>query len=149
MRVDTAVEKCKGRYPVLAMDRLEHENADAIIIATERDWDPGPHHVWLFSFGAYGNTHIAVDGHTLDDALEIAAEVLKEVAPGLFTEPEYPEGIGDIDDDEEEKWRAIEEAERDLTCTESGYLASWEWTVTELASERVLRKLDDWERKRS
>lgn len=140
MKLTTAIEVSKGRFPILA-----NENWDAIFIATDRAWDPG--HAWVFSFGAYGNTHVAVDGHCLEDALEIAAEVLLQVAPGLFVQPEYPPGIHDMDDDSAAALAA--EAEVDLTYTESGWLNSWEWSVqdsTELGG-RVTRKLDDWDRK--
>lgn len=90
--------------------------------------------VWAFQFGAYGCTHVIAYG-ILDDALEDAAETLKKVSPGSFVEPEYPEGVEyDPSGENEEANRAIEEAEADLTYTESGYLASWEWAVVELRS---------------
>jgi hypothetical protein len=86
--------------------------------------------IHVFHFGAYGCTHVLAFG-SLEDALEDAASVLKKVAPGCFTEPEYPDGVEyDPSGEDDEANRLIEEAEEDLTYTESGYIASWEWTAT-------------------
>ena len=98
--------------------------------------------LFLFQFGAYGYTQVYAWGcHSLEDALEAAAEWLRYNAPGLFHEVDYAGAAEDIgaptDWDSEghvDQWgeRVREAAEADLTYTESGHLASWEWTVSEV-----------------
>lgn len=97
----------------------------------------------VFAFGAYYNAYVAVgyvrngyrSGRDLDEQLEIAAECLKDVAPGLFVEPDYAAAKGEIlgesgaGDDMISDEAIAEHAEKDLTRTESGWLASWEWTM--------------------
>ncbi len=90
---------------------------------------------WLFSFGAYSGTHVVAFG-SLEDALEDAAATLLEVAPGMFTDPEYPERTAEQSDDEFAD--ALLDAEADLTYTESGWLPSWEWTCREVTPEEIL-----------
>ncbi len=98
---------------------------------------------FLFSFGAYGDTKVIVLENTLDDALETAGEWLAENAPGIFIEPDYESSaqelygkpVDECDPDEQEKiW---EHAETDLTYTESGHIASWEWGVQDLDFTKV------------
>lgn len=98
---------------------------------------------YTFHFGAYGDTHVVVFGRPdrFEDALETAAECLLEHAPGLFSEPDYVDaareigvaldtrGLADLPEDLAERISA--EAESDHTYTESGWLLSWEWSVTE------------------
>lgn len=108
--------------------------------------------LFVFHFGAYGDTEVAVYQRPgcLDDALETAAEWLKDNAPGLFTEPDYDgaarevgvdlsqytRGLTDIiEADEDLGIRICQVAEADLTYTESGWLASWEWTVDEIEDD--------------
>lgn len=99
---------------------------------------------WVLWFGAIGSTCLMVWADSLDDALEEAAGWLADHAPGhimarwgeehtaLVKEAceeaglawPMPEGA-----DEEEYYRAFEEAEADLTYTESGYLTSYEWGI--------------------
>jgi hypothetical protein len=93
-------------------------------------WD-APNGIFVLHFGAYGWTHVLAFGH-LEHALEDAASVLAEVAPGLFHEPEYPARTDDMSDDD--YYDACEEAEVDLTRTEAGFIASWEWSCTEFES---------------
>lgn len=74
--------------------------------------------LFVFRFGAYGDTKVAVweaPDH-IDSALEKAAEWLSDYAPGIFTEVNS------------------EEDEVDMTYTESGYIASYEWHVDEITS---------------
>lgn len=90
----------------------------------------------VFHFGAYGDTHVLAFGR-LDGALEDAAETLKEVAPGVFTEPDYEAAEAELKEDpewEEDPDQVHEHAETDLTYTESGWLLSHEWTVTSFDS---------------
>lgn len=95
--------------------------------------------LYRFSFGVYGgNVCYAWGEKSLDDALEAAAEWLKETSPGIFSEPDYADAAADIgapaDWQEDEEWsvKVQERAETDHTYTESGYLLSWEWTVNEV-----------------
>jgi hypothetical protein len=108
-------------------------------------------YVWRFNFGAYGDTtvYVLTDRETLDDALETAAEWLKDNAPGVFTEPDYADAARELGyspntEDETEQEAIRECAETDHTYTESGYLLSWEWTVDELPAgperDAVLRE---------
>ena len=99
----------------------------------------GNEHRYLLWFGCVGTTHVLVQAFSLDDALEEAATALKAMGyEGYFTEPEYsqeflaymrsPRPFG------EETPRRIqdlqEEAEADLTYTESGWLVSYEWGIS-------------------
>jgi hypothetical protein len=176
-------------------------------------------YVWRFSFGAYGGTtvYVLTDREALEDALETAAEWLKDNAPGVFTEPDYEDAARDVKAPGAVRWASrysyvkvrfaagyslsvpidrlsskrrvrgkaplstlrprrvtvnggtpgawkeegatmrdeygrerdacdlvTERAETDHTYTESGYLASWEWTVDELPAgperDAVLRE---------
>ncbi len=106
-----------------------------------------PGRLWLFGFGAYGDTNLAYwdPGHEhLEGALEHAAEWLAENAPGHITSENemmelYKEAADELgvswppedwDDPKVEEVR--EQAETDLTYTESGWLTSHEWTVDEI-----------------
>lgn len=104
------------------------------------------HQLWLFSFGAHGDHDVYVwsDGD-ICDALEAAAETLGK---GFFTEPDYAEAANEvgclIDEADEEKQEEIREhAETDLTYTESGFIASWEWWGTEITPEEALDRMWD------
>lgn len=98
---------------------------------------------YTFRFGAYGDTTVVVIQRPdhLEDALETAAECLKEHAPELFSEPDYKAAKDDImgetglGDDMIAEDDIAELAERDHTYTESGWLLSHEWTVNESAEE--------------
>ena len=107
---------------------------------------------FIFHFGAYGDTEVCVIQRPdhFDDALEIAAEWLKENEPGHFSEPDYESaarecgidlaqytgGMIDIFDRDEALAESIQQsAETDHTYTESGWLLSWEWTVDEYEGE--------------
>lgn len=126
--------------------------------------------VIVFSFGAYGCTMVAVINETLNDALETAAAWLAEYRPGLIEEDgsasrraseldAYREVTGngdadrvpdDLDDDTRERVWAM--AETDMTYTESGWIPSWEWTMTDLDPSdplhgKIVRKAMDAYRK--
>jgi hypothetical protein len=90
--------------------------------------------LWHFQFGPYTGTDVFVWGGSLEDGLEIAAGWLKEHAPGHFHEPDYADAAkehglawpsGRIDWDDPKVQKVTEQAEADLTYTESGFLASW------------------------
>jgi hypothetical protein len=103
----------------------------------------------VFAFGAYGDTFVAVPYevnpyHATDvyDALEVAAATLLEVAPGLFTDPDYETArdemlaAGEITEEEhadrdsdEVADKVAQHAQTDMTHTESGWLLGWEWSI--------------------
>lgn len=145
--------------PIWIANPLEIENPDP------PRWGFSVNHnrVIVFSFGAYASTMVAVVSQSLDDALETAAGWLADHAPGVFVEPDYLDAYRDIsgnsdateipDDLDDETAEEIREAaETDLTYTESGWIASWEWTMTELDStdplaQKIVRKCMDAYRK--
>lgn len=90
---------------------------------------------WVFQFGAYGDTFVGCFGDSLDDALEDCARYLRDNGmDGYFCDPEFePDADGHISDEE---W---ERATVDLTYTDSGYLASWEWHIQEVFHDGLLR----------
>jgi hypothetical protein len=110
----------------------------------------------VFAFGAYGATYVAVPyentrpGVSIEDALEEAASKLLDVAPGMFTDLEMDatrdemladgelteEQHADRDSDEVQDM-VHERASVDMTYTESGYIASWEWTIVGEAMTRA------------
>lgn len=117
----------------------------------------------VFAFGAYGSTYVAVgfepvrghaacvhgmaSGRDFDDALEVAAETLLEVAPGSFTEPDYQKACNDVgvsfadsqaEVSNEDYAEILTRAEADLTYTESGWLISHEWTIVGVKTREEL-----------
>jgi hypothetical protein len=98
--------------------------------------------LYLFQFGAYGDTRVYAWGCSgLEDALEAAAVWLRDNAPGVFHEVDYAGAAADVGAPEDwdsadnvDRWgeRVQEAAEVDMTYTEVGYLASWEWSVSEV-----------------
>lgn len=103
-------------------------------VANPRDYGNG--RPYLFSFGAVSPTYVLAFQHGVGDALEAAADWLKENEPGHFTEPEYPENLEDMSEEEQEKAR--QEAEADLTYTDQGWLVSYEWTVNDVEQSDAL-----------
>lgn len=109
---------------------------DGTINPGERDWKPG---IYDLQFGANGDTHVSVHARWVEDALETATEHLADIAPGLFSEPDYADAARELGLllrfpdgllDEEPELEAIRSlAETDHTYTESGWLLSWEWWV--------------------
>lgn len=106
-------------------------------------------HSYVLWFGSHAATNILVYADSLEDALEDAAQEIQERGwLGLFTEPDYEDALEDlirdgeipagttmediktcglIDDQYSEK--VLRAAETDLTYTESGWIASWEWGI--------------------
>jgi hypothetical protein len=115
-------------------------------------------HRFVLHFGAYGWTRLMVCADSLDDAIEIAAEHLAAYAPGHVMKMWGDEHKGLIKDVCEEKgiafpdgFEALEdevknaicdEAEADLTRTESGFLTSYEWGVS--LEDPTRAELDDF-----
>jgi hypothetical protein len=113
-------------------------------------------HSYIFHFGAYGWTACRVWADSLEGALDIAADWLREFAPGLIMTREsdalmelYKEARDEIApgfdlksdwSENEETFLAIEEkATADLTHTESGYITSHEWSVIEDPSRELIK----------
>ncbi len=92
--------------------------------------------VFVFHFGAYGDTHVLAYGH-LENALEDAAAWLKDNAPGAFTEPDY-EGVRAELSEDASGQQVTDHAEADLTYTESGWLCSYEWNFTTITDPEDL-----------
>jgi len=93
---------------------------------------------WLFTFGVYTPPGVLVYSQHLEDALEYAAA--SGHAGGAMSDgPDYDEAqedlgyAGDFDDlPVRQRDEVRENAEADMTHTESGWLVSWEWSVNEL-----------------
>lgn len=105
----------------------------------------------VFAFDAYGSTYVAVPAEgALEARLEAAAETLRDIAPGLFTDLDIQAArdemlsAGDLTeaeyldfDSDEVSDKVHEHATTDLTHTEFGYIASWEWTIVSMRMTRV------------
>lgn len=111
---------------------------------------------FLFSFGAYGDTHVVVLAAHLEDALESALEWLDDNAPGLLHTigpDEYEAAAKELGLDwsdarhdemsEADQARVTEIAEADMTMVthttlEHGNgIPSWEWHVRELTADEL------------
>jgi hypothetical protein len=116
--------------------------------ASDHDFKGDRTRLYLFQFGAYGTTFVYVWGNDgFDDALEEAAGWLADNAPGhfvTFEERDYQEAADDLGypadwaEDSDMSGRVAERAEVDHTYTESGYLASWEWSANEVNDPAVV-----------
>ena len=98
---------------------------------------------FIMSFGAYGSTLIVVMNASAEGAIEAAAGWLADNAPGELTQPEYElDEDGNCDECGQnpmnDQCEHISDAEADLTYTESGWLISWEWSMSEVELDRVL-----------
>jgi len=102
----------------------------------------------VFSFGAYGSNHVIVVGHKgVCDALEVAADTLADIAPGVFEAPGYEPTdchyriAGPYCDGVHNGCavctEACEDAESDMTYTEAGWLPSWVWSVRDATEEET------------
>lgn len=103
---------------------------------------------FCIQFGAYACTMFLVWAGSFDDALEIAAEAAKEAGfDGLFTEPDYADAAKELEldpetEDEDGQEKIREHAETDLTYTESGWIASYEWHGHEVTEGPLLQALE-------
>jgi hypothetical protein len=95
---------------------------------------------FLFSFGAYGSTHVLVYGRSLDDALDEAIDWLVDNAPGHLMDEQVAEAYREAIAAGKSEEEAAEEAETDMTCGGNcgHYIASWEWFVSEVTREDLL-----------
>ena len=118
--------------------------------------ESGP--IFDMQFGTFGTLHVIVfadSNEGLEGAIEEAAALLADEAPGHIMEPDseeladlYREAFSDLFPEHEERMESTdswfdmttdreqeqvrEQAEADLTYTESGYLTSYEWGVAEV-----------------
>lgn len=101
-------------------------------------------HAYVLWFGAYGWTRLHVYADSLEDALEECAAWLADYAPGLIVKTgsdEYQDLMREAcvelelpwpppkDADLDPYWEAEDSAMVDMTRTESGWIASWEWGI--------------------
>jgi len=118
---------------------------------------------YLFSFGAYASTHVAVLGSAVEDCLEAAIEWLDENAPGLLStvgEDDYKRAAADLHvewppdegTDERDVERVRNQAEADMTMVtwttlkNGNAVASWEWSFRALSAtelEIIRRRSND------
>jgi hypothetical protein len=123
--------------------------ADPVFIVNWSDVEGDRNGIELFQFGQIGTTFLAVLNQSLEDGLETAAGWLAEHAPGMFVDDEYMKEryedalkelveAGEDPEDDETISKAQEDAETDLTYTESGYLTSWEWYVNTIDEDSDL-----------
>lgn len=107
----------------------------AVANPSDHNWIDG---LWALTFGASGSEHVLVWADSVEDALEEAAEWLKDTGKiGYFVPDDemrerYDEALAKAGGDEE---KATEVAEQDLTLTEAGYIPSHEWFVDEASPE--------------
>lgn len=122
-------------------DRADHQSEWSRHYASKR---------YVLWFGACGATYLMVWGHSLDDALETAADWLGDNAPGLIMlhgngndtrDPELDSLMREAceeqdlpwpppdDADMQPYWDAEQDAYADLTYTERGYIPSDEWGI--------------------
>jgi len=101
---------------------------------------------YLFSFGAYGDTHVAVIGGSLEDGLESCLDWLDDNAPGLLhtiTAEGYANAARELglewpSEDEEVIGKVTQEAETDMTMVghttlnHGNCIPSYEWFVRDL-----------------
>jgi hypothetical protein len=119
--------------------------------------DSDPNTGWLFHFGAYGATNVAVLGlnMSLDKALEEAFEWLDDNAPGLLCSvyenaKECAEGLGfpwplpaDFDHSGDDGSRLYDACAADMTVCghttlrHGDCVPSWEWSVTKMGEREV------------
>jgi hypothetical protein len=108
---------------------------------------------YLFSFGAYGNTHVAVIGGSLESGLESCLEWLDDNAPGLLhtvSAADYAEAARELGvawEPEEQAnadtERVVQHAEADMTMVghttlkHGNCIPSYEWFVRELDAEEL------------
>ena len=100
---------------------------------------------WILSFGAYGDLHLLVYAQGVDEALEECAGWLSDNAPGClmtYGSEEHQDLLKEACEERGLAWpepegadleayhEAYEQAEADLTYTESGFLTAYEWGIS-------------------
>jgi len=139
-------------------DRVEFTHDGQSYLTPDSAWTWGAAQdgdaAWLFWFGAVGSTAVLIyEKMDLADALEAAAEE----APDYFYEIEddvyqeaaqdlYPEEMAKAEEGDDwsdmlspgERDAVREQAEMDMTYTETGWIPSWEWGVQEIEPPNAL-----------
>jgi hypothetical protein len=114
------------------------------VIRESGDEDSG----YLFSFGAYGSTLVAVLGGSLEDGLEACFEWLDDHAPGILSHVDYEGtakelGVPWPTEVERTLNLVLEKAEMDMTLcshtvlTHGNCIPSWEWSARELSDPEL------------
>lgn len=113
--------------------------------------DSEPDSGFIFHFGAYGDTQVAIlgCGMSLEDALEEAFEWLDDNAPGLLSKADYEGAAKELgltlspDMSDEDQDRVSQLAEQDMTMCghtvlkNGDCIPSWEWSCRELTAHEV------------
>lgn len=86
-------------------------------------------HLYVLWFGRMGTTYLMVWAYSLQDALEEGAQWCADHAPGLLSEEQYKEAFKEAIEDGKSEEEAWDEAEVDMTYTESGHIGSDEWGI--------------------
>lgn len=155
------IERAKKGTPFVMLDTGRWQGESVFIVNPLDVRREGKNTVYVFQFGAVGTLWLAVLNQSFEDALEEAAGWLAEYAPGhLHTDKEmqdlYNEALAELvsegkdPEDEETIQKAQEDAEADLTYTESGYLTSYEWWGGEadnVLAQKVINKASNIYRK--
>lgn len=133
----------KDRHYHIGPENTSFGRSVVLVNTWDQSWT---RHRYVLSFGAYGSTNLMVWANDLDSAIEESAEYLAKHAPGhvmrewsdehkdLVKEVceergvQWPEGFEALED--EQKGEICEQAEADLTHTESGFLTSYEWGIS-------------------
>jgi len=112
-----------------------------VVNASDKQWS---RHSYLLWFGLISPIYLLIYDNSLDSAIETAGSWLAEHAPGHLMEMHGEEHEGLLQEacqdagleyppkdysDMDPYWKAFQDAEADLTYTESGYLTSYEWGI--------------------
>lgn len=106
-----------------------------VVNSEDRQWT---RHRYVLWFGACAPVHLMVWGNSLESALEVCGAWLAEHTPGLIITHDSKELRDLVDESARElgidaeipcDYRAQDHATADLTYTEAGYIASWEWGI--------------------
>lgn len=142
---------------------LKDESGDRLWLANAGD---GPHGgkryreptLYEFQFGAPWCQRVLVWSNAFDDALEEAAEMVAEKWPGLIMQSNdehlvslyreacerhgvaWDEFVSGAHRPNGKIEKVLQDAEADLTYTESGWLISYEWTGHEVTDETILAR---------
>lgn len=128
-------------------------------IANQSDYDLFDN-AFLFSFGAYLDTHVWVFANTFDEAFEEAIEWVDNNCPAAltsFTMDDYKETAKELEltwqeywpDFDDENWcKVVEETEVDhtiighTTLKNGTHIASWEWNGSDAGEEEYKELLE-------
>lgn len=125
-----AVAPVTGRH--FDGEPLRQGNPINLANPNEKRW---ARHRYLLSFGCVGSTHVLVYGDSIDDALEVAAKWLAENELwGHITPHTEVRSSDDLGCDCGDPFDCDSH-----TYTESGWLTSWEWFVSEPSDAELVK----------